>query len=44
LELKSLKEWMLGRLKTLNDQLNEQNQAPVRRLKALVDKILDDFI
>jgi len=39
LELKSLKEWMLGRLKTLNDQLNEQNQAPVRRLKALGDKL-----
>ena len=51
LELKSLKEsllsrlkslleeWLLRRLKALNDQLNEQNQAPVRRLKALGDKL-----
>jgi hypothetical protein len=30
---------MLGRLKTLNDQLNEQNQAPVRRFNALGDKL-----
>ena len=51
LELKSLKEsllsrlkslleeWLLRRLKALNDQLNEQNQGPVRRLKALNDKL-----
>jgi hypothetical protein len=39
LELKSLKEWLLRRLKVLNDQLNEQNQGHVRRLKALNDKL-----
>ena len=51
LELKSLKEsllsrlkslleeWLLRRLKALSDQLNEQNQAHVRRLKALGDKL-----
>jgi hypothetical protein len=39
LELKSLKEWLLRRLKALNDQLNEQNQGHVRRLKALNDKL-----
>jgi hypothetical protein len=27
--LKSIKEWLLRRLKALNDQLNEQNQAPL---------------
>ena len=34
-----LKEWLLRRLKALNDQLNEQNQGHVRRLKALNDKL-----
>ena len=38
LEFKRLKEWLLRRLKALNDQLNEQNQGHVRRLKALNDK------
>ena len=38
-ELKSLKEWLLRRLKALSDQLNEENQAPVRRLQALNDKL-----
>jgi hypothetical protein len=37
--LKSLKKWLLRRLKALNDQLNEQNQGHVRRLKALNDKL-----
>jgi hypothetical protein len=41
-ELKSLKEWLLRRLEALNDQLNEQNQAPVRRLEALNDKLPTD--
>jgi len=39
LEWISLKEWLLRRLQALNDQLNEQNQAPVRRLKALGDML-----
>ena len=35
----SLKEWLLERLEALNDQLNEQNQGHVRKLKALNDKL-----
>jgi hypothetical protein len=38
---KSLQEWLLSRLKALNDQLNEQNQGHVRRLKALNDKFIE---
>jgi hypothetical protein len=37
--LKPVKEWLLGRLKALNDKLKKQNQAHVRRLKALDDKL-----
>jgi hypothetical protein len=39
LEFKPLKEWLLRRLKALNDKLKKQNQAHVRRLKALNDKL-----
>ena len=34
-----LKEWLLRRLKALNDKLKKQNQGHVRRLKALNDKL-----
>ena len=34
-----LKEWLLRRLKALNDKLKKQNQGHVRRLKALDDKL-----
>jgi hypothetical protein len=37
LEFKRLKEWLLRRLKALNDKLKKQNQGHVRRLKALND-------
>jgi Na+/phosphate symporter len=39
LELKPLKEWLLRRLKALNDKLKKQNQGHVIRLKALNDKL-----
>jgi len=39
LELKSIKKWLLRRLKALSDQLNEQSQGHVRRLEALNDKL-----
>ena len=42
LELKPLKEWLLRKLKALNDKLKKQNQAHVRRLEALNDKLLTE--
>jgi len=39
LELKSLKTWLLRRLKALNDQLNELSQGHMRRLKVINDKL-----
>jgi Na+/phosphate symporter len=36
---KPLKEWLLRRLKALNDKLKKQNQGHVRRVKALNDKL-----
>ena len=39
MEFKRLKEWLLRRLKALNDKLKKQNQGHVRRLKALDDKL-----
>jgi hypothetical protein len=37
---KSLQEWLLSRLKALNDQLNEQNQGHVRRLQLVYHRTL----
>jgi hypothetical protein len=38
LELEPLKEWLLSRLKALNDKLKKQNQSPVELIDDAADQ------